>query len=249
MKNFQLKAIAAGGLILGSLIFTSCKKSAFENDPQPDTAKLMAFNLVPERTVVIGLSGNYLGHSPLAFNSYTGGYLSVFPGERTVESFDQMTGDSLSKNDFTFDAKKYYSVFVTGSTGSYRNVIVNDNIDSLSGTSGKAYVRYINAINESTNPAVTISSGGTNVVNENSGFANVSEFTAVDPGEITIAVNEGSSIQESRTITVSAKGVYTVLLTSGASAGSDPQIKFILNGVLDDDAASRNSSGRAVTIQ
>ncbi len=245
MKRFQLIAMATGGLILGSLVFTSCKKELFDND-QPDTAKLMAFNLVPERTVAIGLSGNYLGHAPLAFNSYTGGYLSVFPGERTVESFDQMTGDSLASKDFTFDAKKYYSVFVTGSSGNYSNVIVHDNIDSLSGTSGKAYVRYINAINESTNPVVTISSGGTNVVNENAAFTNVSEFAAVDPGEITIAVSEGSSIQESRTITVNAKGVYTILLTSGATAGSDPQIKFITNGILDDDAASRNSSGRSV---
>lgn len=248
MKKIQLSVIAACGIVFSGLLLMSCKKSHFENT-NPETARLMAVNLAPERTVSVTLSGNLLGYSQLAFNSYTGGYLSVYPGERSVQSFDDMVDDSLSRTVFNFEANKYYSLFVVGSGNNYQNVIAHDNIDSLSATSGQAYVRYINAINGSNNPLVTFSSNGNNVVNENAAFASISNFTAVTPGELTIAVSEGTSIQESRTITVEAKKVYTILLTSGATAGSDPQIKFIVNGVLDDDASQRNASGRAVSIQ
>jgi len=248
MKRSQLNALAGVGILLSGLLFTSCKKSVFENT-QPETARVMAINLAPERMVAVGISGNLLGYAPLAFNSYTGGYLPVYPGERTVGSYDHMTNDSLSEGKFNFEAKKYYSLFVVGSGNNYQNVIVHDNIDSLPAGSGQAFVRYINAINGSNDPLVTISSNGTIVISENASFAAVSGFTAVTPGELTISLSEGNSINENRTITVEAKKVYTILLTSGATAGADPQIKFIVNGILEDAADQRNASGRAVSIQ
>lgn len=247
MKSIKSITLALSGIVMAGVLFTACKKSNFENN-NPDVAGLMSFNLSPDRSVILGLSGSALTNFPLAFTSYTGGYQNIYPGNRTFESYDYTTGDSLASKAFTFEAKKYYSAFVIGSAGTYQNVVVNDNFDSLSSSSGKAYIRYINAINGSANANVTVTSGGTPSSN-NATFASVSEFAAVNPGDVTIAVSEGS-INASRTITVEQKKVYTVLLVSGASTADPAQIKFIVNGTLDDETGQRSvSSAQIVSVK
>lgn len=245
MKINRFNFWALGSVLLLGVLFTSCKKSNFENT-DPGVAGLMAFNLSPDKSVAIGIGGNALTHSPLAFNSFTGVYLPIYPGTRSVESFDYNSGDSVAAASFDFAAKKYYSVFVVGAGGTYQNVIVNDNFDSLSASSGKAYIRYINGIAGSTNPAITISAGGTSVVSENAAFATVSEFVAVTPGDVAITVNEGTAVNASRTITVEQKKVYTVLLSSGATTGDPAQIKYVVNGTLDEETGSRTSSSAQI---
>ena len=247
MKKLQLVTLSLGGILLAGVLFTACNKSNFDNT-NPDVAALMAFNLSPDKPVNLALSGNGLTNSPLAFTSYTGGYLSIYPGNRIFQSYDYTTGDSLATTSFTFEVKKYYSAFVLGSNGVYQHVIVNDNFDSLSGTSGKAYTRYINAIPGSVNAAVSITAGGT-PVNNNAAFASISEFSAVTPGDVIIAVSEGSSINVSRTITMEQKKVYTVLLLPGANTADPAQIKYIVNGTLDDASGQRtSSSARSVNM-
>ena len=111
-----------------------------------------------------------------------------------------------TSTEFNFENEKYYSAFVVGVNGNYRNVVTLDNFDSLSSTSGNAYIRYINAITDSVNsPTVTISAGGSNIVNDNAAYASVSEFAAVAPGEVSIAVKNGTAIDANRSITVEAK--------------------------------------------
>lgn len=232
---------------MAGVLFTACKKSNFENN-NPDVAGLMSFNLASDKSVVLGLSGSALTSQPLAFTSYTGGYQNIYPGNRTFESYDYANGDSLASKAFDFEAKKYYSAFVLGSAGSYQNVVVNDNIDSLSSSTGKAYVRYINAIDGSANATVTVTSGGT-PASSNAAYASVSEFTAVNPGDVTIAVSEGT-INANRTFAVEQKKVYTVLLVSGASTADPAQIKYIVNGTLDDEAGQRTiSSAQPVNLK
>ena len=243
MKKIKSITLALSGILIAGVLFTACKKSNFESN-NPDVAGLMSFNLAPDKSVILGLSGSQLTNLPLAFTSYTGGYQNIYPGNRTFESYDYTTGDSLASTGFTFEAKKYYSAFVVGSAGTYQNVVVNDNFDSLSGSSGKAYIRYVNAINGSSNAAVTITSGGT-PANSTAAFASVSAFTAVNPGDVTIAVSEGS-VNASRTITVEPKKVYTVLLVSGASTADPAQIKYIINGTLDDEAGQRTTSSAQI---
>ena len=84
----------------------------------------MAFNLAPDKSVVVGIDGSALTNSPLMFNSFTGNYLSIYPGNRSVESYDYSSGDSIAAASFDFTVKKYYSVFVVGAQGTYQNVIV-----------------------------------------------------------------------------------------------------------------------------
>jgi hypothetical protein len=243
MKNIYFSAMAMGGILLAGVLFTGCKKSTVDNNnPSSQVAGLMAFNLIPGKTVSLTIGGNTLGGSPLAFNGYTGVYLSIYPGTRTVQSFDYSSNNSLASASDSFEVNKFYSVFVVGTSGAYQNVIVNDNFDSLSSSSGQAYIRYINAINGSTNPVVIVSANGSEVVNTNAAFGGVSNFVAINPGSTTITVNDGSTVNVNRTITTEAKKVYTVLLTPGATNTDPAQIKYIVNGTLNDASGQRVSS-------
>lgn len=246
MKRLKTNALALGGILAVGLLFTACKKSNFENN-NPDVAGLMAFNLAPDRTIAVSIGGNAVTNNPLAFNNYTGGYLGIFPGSRSVEAYDYSSGDTLAAATFDFQAKKYYSSFLLGRDGNYQHVIVNDNFDSLSSSNGQAYVRYINGINGSVNPNITLTSGGTAVVNTTVGFGTVSEFVSVAPGELAIAVS-GADANANRTINVEAKNVYTILLSSGASSADPAQIKFVSNGVLADEVSGQRISSSAQIV-
>jgi len=244
-KSFLFKTLSMCA-IASVVVFTACKKSTVDNNNNNiQSAGLMAFNLAPDKTVAITIGGNGLAGSPLAFNSYTGTYLPIYPGNRTVESFDYATSTSLASASDSFRVDKYYSVFVVGTAGSYQNVIVNDNFDSLSSSSGQAYIRYINAINGTGNAAVTIS--GSSVNNSNAAFGSVSDFVAVTPGSTTITVNNGTTVNVNRTITTEAKNVYTVLLSSGATSSDPAQIKYITNGTLNSVSGQRVSSAAHTT--
>ncbi|MFI5129810.1 MAG: DUF4397 domain-containing protein [Chitinophagales bacterium] len=248
-NGFLLKTITICA-IGSTILFSACKKSFLDNNNNDQQAAgLMAFNLVPEKTVSVTIGGNVLPGSPLAFNSYSGDYLPVYPGTRTVESFDFATNASLASASDSFEVNKYYSVFVIGTTGNYHNILVNDNFDSLSSSSGEAYIRYINAINGSANAAVTISGSSAN--NSNIAFGSVSDFIAVTPGSTTITVTDGSAVNVNRTISTEAKKVYTVLLSSGAATSDPAQIKFITNGTLTDDVSGQrvSSSSQGTTIK
>jgi hypothetical protein len=247
MKKLKTNALALSGILAVGILFSACKKDNFENN-NPEVAGLMAFNLAPDRTVEFGIGGNALTNNPLAFNSYTGGYIGIMPGSRSVVGYDFSSGDTLASASFDFEAKKYYSSFLLGNDGNYQNVIVNDNFDSLSSSDGQAYVRYINAINGSGSPTVKITSNGTDVVNTTVGFATVSEFIEVTPGEITIDVSGGTNSTANRTITVEGKSVYTILLSSGASSADPAQIKFVSNGVLAEEVSGQRISSSAQIV-
>jgi|GEM_PF-3134490 len=237
-KSFLFKTIAVCA-IASMVMFTACKKSNMDSNNDIPVAGLMAVNLVPSKAVALTIGGNVLTGSPLLPNNYTGAYLRIFPGNRTIESFDYEANASLATASDSFEVNKYYSVFVVGKTGSYQNVIVNDNFDNLT-VAGQAYVRYINAINGSANAAVTISGSSTN--NSPAAFGSVSDFVAVTPGSTTITVSDGGALNLNRTITTEANTVYTVLLSSGATSSDPAQIKYIVNGKLDNASGQRVSA-------
>jgi hypothetical protein len=249
MKKSFIRAgvLATSSILLAAVLFISCNKKDHNDNPDVPVAGVMAFNLAPDvQSASITLSGNILTNQ-LAFGSYTGTYLAVFTGARPVESFNS-TGGSLASANYTFDADKYYSVFVVGTANNYRNVIVSDSLDTLS-NSGPAYIRYINAIPDSSKPAVTIAAGGTNVINDNASFAAVSGFKAITPGQVMVNVSNGGTINSNRTITVEQRKVYTVLLQGTPSGTGDQavQIKYILNGTLNQEAGRASSAAARAT--
>lgn len=228
------------GMALAGLLFTACKKDHNDNNNNTPVSGLMVFNLAPD-VVSAGfrISGNNLTYNPLAFNNYSGGYLSIYSGSRPLEAFNLNSGSSLATTTYSFDSARYYSAFLVGTDSNYQNVIVNDNFDSLS-PSTQSFVRYINAIPDASSPTVTIAANGTNVVNDPAAFASVSAFKAVTPGSIVITVTNGGTINVNRTITVEQGKVYTVLLGGkpGGTGDYAVQIKYIVNGSL------AQSSGR-----
>jgi hypothetical protein len=239
MKNkyFSMRSLfVTTGIVLSGLIFVGCNK---DDDTPIDTpvAGLMAANLAPDKAAIgVSLSGNGISGTPLTYTSFTGGYLSIYPGNRPVEAYDYNSGASFTSENFNFEADKYYSLFVVGANDNYRNVIVEDDFNSLSSTSGSAYIRYINALPDSTASTVTISANGGDVVNENASYAAVSNFVEVTAGSVTIDVSNGSTVDATRTITLEERKVYTVLLIGDPNAPvSNVEIRYIENGTLSDE--------------
>jgi Domain of unknown function (DUF4397) len=229
-------AIQLTGLVLMILLFGACKKT-LDTGTQPPVAGLMALNLVPDKASVnITLSGRSLTNSPLLYTNYTGGYLGVYTGNRDVTSYDFNSGTMLASTSQLFADSSNYSLFVLGANGSYRNLIVKDNLDSLQSTSGEAFVRYVNAIADSTQqPLVTVSSGATNIFSNNAPFATVSGFKGITPGDVSVKVSNESAINSSRTITLEQGKIYTILLVGipgQADSAKAVQIRFIQNGVV-----------------
>lgn len=247
MKNLILirkKLTAFSAVLLFVIFFSSCMKNS-NNNPETPVAGLIAFNLAPQQTAVgFQLSGNNLTNTALTYTSYTGGYLGIHTGTRTIAAIDVNTNSLLSSLDYTFEKGKYYSLFLVGDT-TYQNIVVNDNIDSLSGTNGKAYIRYINAIADASTPTANISENGNSLISENAAFKNVSAFVAATPGPINISINNNSNIQANRTITLEERKVYTALLL-GVPGSTDSvksvQIRYIENGTLSADTTGAGFS-------
>lgn len=226
-----------GGAIFLGLSFSACKKSLDVNNTPAPVAGLMAFNLAPDKAAIcVALSGSNLTQAPLNYVGYTGTYLPIYPGSREVASYDYSASTPFATTTQNFEVNKYYSVFTVGAGGTYKNVVVNDAVDSLPDSTGKAFVRYINAIPDPSKPVVTISVNGKDIESNSASFAGVSNFSAVDTGEVTLKVSNGTTISANRTITLEKGKVYTILLV-GVPGSTDPEklvgIRYVTNGMVD----------------
>ncbi|HMR92773.1 MAG TPA: DUF4397 domain-containing protein [Chitinophagaceae bacterium] len=242
-KVFSLFSLA----VLSGVILAGCSK--FDNDDNGNNAAagLMAFNLATDQSQVgTSIGGNYITSVPLGYSHYTGGYLAVFPGSRTVESSDVSSAARLAAASFDFENQKYYSTFLVGADGNYQQLIVKDSIDSLPGT-GEAYVRFINAIPDSSVSQVRLAVNGANRLEESSRYTQISSFTAMSPGELAVNISNGTDIDASRTITIEARKIYTLLLigTPGATANG-VEIKFVQNGTTE---AEQNGGRMAAAVR
>jgi len=232
-RNVEKKLLIL--LLFFATVFSACQKN--NNVTNTTTSGLMAFNLIPESAtpVFFGVSTVSLTASPLSYSNYTGTYLSVNSGNLPVVLYNANSQAVLASTNFLFQSQKYYSAFAIGANGNYKNIITDDHLDSLPTTTGNAFVRFINAIPDSSNPLVTITLNGTNVVNEDAPFGTVSNFTGITPGDISLKVDNDSTISVSRTITVAKNSVYTILI-SGIPNTTDTtyavKINYIQNGMI-----------------
>ncbi len=241
-ENSIFKKISVIAAFLSVLFFSSCLKSN-DNTPPTPVAGLMAFNLAPDQNAIgIKLSGNNITNNALSYINYTGGYLPVYTGKRAVEAFNANSGISFASSEFTFDENIYSSLFVLGTEDAYQNVIVNDKLNGVTATPGKALVRYINAIINPGESEVSINNEQGNVLNQNTAFPAVSDFVEVNAGEIEIGINNGTNISATRTITVAEKKVYTILFTGipeASDAEKEVQIKYVENGTLSENETAQ----------
>ncbi len=225
------KQLIIGLVLVG--VLAACKKDNDNTDTQ--VAGLMAFHLAPDQpTVGINLSGNTLPGSPYSYQGYTGYYANIFPCNRTIDSYGG-SSTTLATSSYNFMEGEYYSLFVVGANGVYRNIVVEDDYDSLTATSGRAYLRYINAIPDSAIASVDIGEPGGNL-NFMVPYGEVSEFQSVTAGSVTISIGANSIQDTTRTITLEEKKAYTILLT-GRRDATEPdqqvQIRFIENGRIE----------------
>ena len=231
--SFMRNGIILSALSFLILLLSACKKDV-ANTSTP-AAGLMAVNLIPDVDAVqVSLSNNNFTNVPLNYTNYTGGYNAVYVGNRDVTSYDYSSGAQLATTNQLFEDSAYYSLFIVGANGKYSNVVVKDNLDSLPSGTGEAFVRYVNAIPDTTiQPIVTLASNGTNLFTGIAPFKTVSDFKAITPGDIAVTVNSEGSVDANRTISLEGGKVYTVLLT-GIPVATDTtksvQIKYILNG-------------------
>lgn len=219
----------ATGLLAAMLLFAACKKDN-STYVRPPAAGLMAFNLAVDKPAIgFSLSGGNLGNSAIGYAGFTGMYAPIYTGNREVRSFDYNSGSTLAISNQDFKDSTYYSAFLLGANGSYRNLVVRDNFDSVKPVSGKAWVRYINAIADSTiTPVVAIGEQS-----ESATYATVSPFRQVNTGAQTVSVNSGSTVNASRALTFDENKIYTVLLLGQPNQSDSTkavQVRFIQNG-------------------
>lgn len=220
--------------LLTVVALSACKK---DDVPSTPTAGLMAFNLIPDSSqpVVFVLNNNSITNQALSFSNYTGNYLPIYVGARTLEVYEYDSDSALATQSFTAEANKYYTAFAVGANGTYKNIIVDDGLDLLPDSTGKAYVRYINAIPDSSTQKVTISATGMDDVNGTTHFGEVSAFTGITPGDFTLNVTNDSTITANKTISLEKDKVYTVLLTGlphATDTAKTVKIKYIINGTI-----------------
>ncbi len=213
-----------------SAVLISCSKNDDDNNVAPPSgAQLMLFNLAPDRPAIgFTLSGTELLSNALGYTSYSGRYLPIFPGTRELRSYDASTGSTLALITEPFADSLYYSAFLVGKAGWYRNVLARDNYNLVSPVSGKAWVRYINAVTDTiTRPEVTIADSTEGAV-----FASVSPFRQVNVGALNTRISSGT-FNATRSIAVTEHKIYTILFV-GEPGSTDPnkavQVKFIENG-------------------
>jgi hypothetical protein len=245
LSGWQNAIKACSAVLASGILLTSCLKDrSVNNDNVNNTAAgLMAFNLATgQNGIGFRLSSNIITQSPLGYNNFTGVYIPVYPGSRTVEAFNYFNGNTLTTTSYNFEPTKFYSVFLVGKDSTVENVVVRDNFDSLA-TGSQAFVRYINAIPGSSGTTVKVTAGGTNVVNEAASYKNVSSFVPVDPGSVTVSVTNGSNVDATRTITLEKQKVYTILLIGvpGGTGDQAVQIKFVENGMVDNNGGSKST--------
>ncbi len=237
MNKINYFLMLTGALLLSMVIMSSCKKDPIANIPLQPVAGFMAFNLAADKpNVGFAISGSNLTNSAIGFTGYTGAYVSIYTGNREVQAYDFSSGAAIASQSADIRDSSYYSNFLLGYNGVYKNVIAEDKLIPLTATTGKAWVRYVNAIADTAAvPVVTISSNGDNTINEPAAYARVSEFQLVNAGAININVTDSATITANRTITVEENKIYTLLLV-GVPAATDPakivQVKYIQNGQL-----------------
>lgn len=229
--SFRRSVWIIGAVVLAAGLLSACNKNDAVATDIPASG-IMVFNLVPDKDGIgVTLSGNLLNSTPLRYTDFNGIYQNIYTGTRDIQAFD-LRDSVFASSTFTFEDDNYYSLFVTGNNGAYQTITVKDVIDS-NATADKAYIRYINAIPDSSAPVVSITSGDTSVSEAQAAFNSVSDFISVNAGDVKIAASNGSNITTARTFAVENGKVYTMLLVGVPGETDDDkkvQIRYVVNG-------------------
>jgi len=230
--------------LLGLLVtFTSCSSDDDARIDPDDLAGLMAMNMIVDQEAVgVSLSGSHVGNFP--FRGYTGGYVNIFPGNRSADAFSVYNRNTLATISFTYEPGKYYSLFMIGLKENYENIVVEDNLNDLKSEEGMAYIRYINGIATDKNPELTVSAKE-ELFSEEAVYGEVSSFEKIPAGELIFNLTDGDEIDAERTVKLEEGRVYTFLLVGNPDnrdGTKEVQIRYIENGWLTEDIDSEKAA-------
>lgn len=236
-KTVGLKSILIAFLVGIFMISCSTDDDNYYIDPD-QIAGFMAINTVTDQeSIGVSLSGVRVGQ-PLTYRAYTGGYVNIFPGERSTNSFSPYNGNTLSSHTFEFEKGNYYSLFITGRKDDYDNIVVEDSLNDLEVQDGVAYVRYINAIPGEDDTVIEAIGESDSLFKKSAPYQEVSEFIPVKTQEITAKLKTDDEIEVERKIELEDRKVYTLLIVGDPDSDEEwiqPQIRYIENGKLIED--------------
>ncbi|HRE51983.1 MAG TPA: DUF4397 domain-containing protein [Flavitalea sp.] len=224
MKNMFLslrrKAGISGVIMLTLALGIGCKKTPVEENTKP-VAGLMSFNLAPDKSGVrISVSGDVINSQGLNYEQYSTIYQEVEPGHHIIESASG--GAMMASAGFHFEEDNFYSLFVLGNQGTYSNIIVRDKYENLSDASGKTFLRYVNAIPDSSDLTVTIAATGANISVPGIHYAHVSDFVSLNNGlDVVVRISNGNDVETEGIFNFVNGRVYTVVFTGIPGTGDE----------------------------
>lgn len=240
------KSVLFIGLAVLFTFFTACSSDddSYYIDPD-ELSGFMALNLIPDQSSVgATLSGNLVG-PPLPYRSYTGGYVSIYPGKRSTDAYAGRSRNTLATTTHSYEPGNYYSLFMIGKNDDYENIVVQDNLDTLQAGNNGAFIRYLNAVSGEETPDVEITKDTLSLFSGQADYGEVSPFIKSETGDIDVTIKNGAKIDTSRTITIEDGKVYTLLFAGDSESRDDferVQIRYIENGTVTKDTISEDDS-------
>ena len=208
----------------------SCQKENPSYEYIPSSG-VMAYNLAPDLPAVAFTVGTVPISGALNFSGHTANYVPVTTGEKLWGAMNLNSGAMISSQNSTFNENEKYSAFLVGYNGVYKTVLSVDQAGVEGRINGKAWVRYINAIADSSS-AMNVSIAGQA---ESAVYGTVSEYRPLDAGLVTVGISSTNQFDVSQTLTLEQDKLYTVLFVGNPAANSDqlrPQARLVMNGKL-----------------
>lgn len=191
---------------------------------------VMAYNLASDLPAVAFTVGTTPISGALNVGGHTTNYVPVTTGEKQLGALNVNSGAMISSQNSAFNENAKYSAFLVGYNGVYKTVLSVDEAGVEGRINGKAWVRYIHAIADSSS-AVTVSIAGQS---ENAVYGTVSDYRPVNAGEINVGISSTNQFDVSQTVVLEQDKLYTVLFVGdpGSNSQNTAQARLVMNGKL-----------------
>lgn len=221
-KNISLIALSA--LVMGSALFTSCKK---EEEPKK-YAKINITHASPGNYDVNFIVGKDTlnGSKPLGYYNQTG-YINIEAGSKTFAFKYAGVDTSFLDSSFNFKEDKNYSMYLIDSFHKAKPLFLSDDLSSPA--NGKAHLRvvYLSPNSDSVDIVRMIDTNSYPAFPKTN-FKDVSSFTAFDPGVYNFEVRPAgtkTTLLKIPTIVLNNGKIYTIVVRGFIGAKGTTELK------------------------
>ncbi|OCX51330.1 hypothetical protein BEL04_14960 [Mucilaginibacter sp. PPCGB 2223] len=214
--------------VVAAIGFTSCTKyhDGYYYDPGP-VAQLNVVNASPtSASYNFALGNNFVNGSPLLFGQRSG-YINAYSGKRLFSLTSGGTTNVITTDTLNLAVNGYYSLFITGATGTPTFFFTQDDLSAP--LLGKAKVRFIQLSPDGGPFDLSIQNGATLFTNQ--AYQTASAFTNIDPGTYTfqLKADQTGAITTLPAETISAGRIYTVWVKGLVDGSGDYAISGKVN--------------------